>query len=127
MPRQVKVLIVLELAAAAISIRVAGGFPAHSWLRFSVYLAAVLLSSGLKVALPKGQSTMSVNFPFILLGIVQFSVGQAMALAALSVFAQCRFKVLKPFTLVQIGFNVANVLTSTMLTWQAFVWLMRHH
>jgi diguanylate cyclase (GGDEF)-like protein/putative nucleotidyltransferase with HDIG domain len=113
-------LIVCELLAAILSIEVASRFPSHSWFHFAIYLIAVLLSSGLKVALPKGDGTMTVNFPFILLSIVQFSVGQAIALAAVSVFAQCRIKVLKRFTIVQIAFNVANVMTCTLLTWMVF-------
>jgi diguanylate cyclase (GGDEF)-like protein/putative nucleotidyltransferase with HDIG domain len=124
---RVKLLIAFELLAAGISIKMAAAYPSHLWLRFTVYLIAVLLSSGLKVYLPKGDGSMSVNFPFILLSIVQFSIGQAIALAAISVFAQCRIKVLKPFTLVQIGFNVANVITSTTLTWLTFEWLTRLH
>lgn len=124
---RVKLLIAFELLAAGISVKMATAYPSHSWLRFAVYLIAVLLSSGLKVYLPKGDGSMSVNFPFILLSIVQFSIGQAIALAAISVFAQCRFKVLKPFTVVQIGFNVANVITSTTLTWLTFEWLTRLH
>ena len=127
MPIRVKTLIVCELLAALLSIKVAFGFPSHSWFRFAVYLIAVLLSSGLKVALPKGDGTMTVNFPFILLSIVQFSVGQAIALAAVSVFAQCRIKVLKPFTVMQIAFNVANVMTCTLVTWLAFQRLTRLH
>jgi len=127
MPIRVKTLIVCEMLAAFLSIKVACGFPSHSWFRFAVYLVAVLLSSRLKVALPKGDGTMTVNFPFILLSIVQFSVGQAIALAAVSVFAQCRIKVLKPFTVVQIVFNIANVMTSTLLTWMAFQRLTQLH
>jgi hypothetical protein len=38
---------------------------------------------------------MTLNSPLILLSIVRFSIGQAIALAATSIFAQCRFKVLK--------------------------------
>ncbi|WP_161570816.1 HD domain-containing phosphohydrolase [Granulicella sibirica] len=90
-------------------------------MRFAVYLVAVLLSSGMKVAMPKGDGTMAVNFPFILLGIVQLSPGQAIALAALSVIAQCRIRVIKPFTFVQIAFNVANVITATALATLTFL------
>ena len=127
MPFRVKLLIACELVIAGLSIKLATNFPSHSWLRFSVYLIAVLLSSGLKVTLPKGDGTMTVNFPFILLSIIQFSPGQALILAAASVFAQCRIKVLKAFTLVQIVFNLANVVFSTMLSWLAFRELVHLH
>jgi putative nucleotidyltransferase with HDIG domain len=127
MTNRIKLLVAVMLIAAGLSVKVAAQFPSHDWIRFCVYLAAVLLSSSLKVAMPKGDRTMSVNFPFILLGIVQLSPGQAIALGALSVFAQCRIKVVKPFTLLQIAFNVANVMVSTMVAWLCFAFSMKHH
>ena len=121
MPNRVKALIVLMIVAGTCSVVWATRFPGHTWIRFAVYLVAVLLSSGMKVAMPKGDGTMAVNFPFILLGIVQLSPGQAIALAALSVIAQCRIRVIKPFTFVQIAFNVANVITATALATLTFL------
>ncbi len=115
------------IVMAGLSLRWAAGYPCHDWVRFFVYLAAVLVSSGLKVAMPKGEGTMSVNFPFILLGIIQLAPEQAIMLAALSVFAQCRFKVLKPFTFVQIAFNVANVIVSTAMACATFLFYTRIH
>ncbi len=128
MPVRVKLVIALILSLGAWSIRLAAhSSPTHSWIRFSVYLAAILLSSGLKVAMPRGDGTLSVNFPFILLGIIQLSPAEALALAALSVFAQCRIRVLKAFTLVQISFNVANTVTSTMFAALTFAGMVRLH
>ncbi|HEY5330915.1 MAG TPA: HD domain-containing phosphohydrolase [Acidobacteriaceae bacterium] len=127
MTNRIRLLVAAMLIAAGFSIKVAAQFPSHDWVRFCVYLAVVLLTSSLKVAMPKGDRTMSVNFPFILLGIVQLSPGQAIALGALSVFAQCRIKVVKPFTFVQIAFNVANVTVSTMAAWLCFVFAVKHH
>ncbi len=115
------------LALAACSVRWSAGYPGHTWLRFAVYLTAVMLSSGMKVAMPKGDGTASVNFPFILLGIVQLSPGQTMAMAALSVLAQCRFKVIKSFTLVQVAFNVANTVTATAMAWATFSFASKFH
>ena len=103
------------------------GHSSQQWPHFWVYLAAVLLSSGMKVGMPNTDGTMSVNFPFILLGILQLSPLQAVALAACSVIAQCNFRVIKPFSLIQIGFNVANVITATTMAWQVYAWLMRQN
>ncbi len=127
MAPRVKVLIALMIALAACSVRWSAGYPGHAWLRFTVYLIAVMLSSGMKVAMPKGDGTASVNFPFILLGIVQLSPGQTMAMAALSVLAQCRFKVIKSFTLVQVAFNVANTVTATAIAWATFAFAGKLH
>jgi hypothetical protein len=124
---RVNLLIAFEILAAGISMKMAAAYPSHSWFRFTVYLIAVLLNSGLKVAMPKGHGSMTLNFPFILLSIVQLSIGQAIALAAISVFAQCRFKVLKKFTFIQIAFKVANVVTSTTPARLVFEWLIQLH
>ena len=127
MALRVKVLIGFMLLLGACSVRWSAHYPGHAWLRFAVYLVAVMLSSGMKVAMPKGDGTASVNFPFILLGIVQLSPGQTIAMAALSVLAQCRFKVIKSFTLVQVAFNVANTVTATAIAWAVFDFATRLH
>jgi putative nucleotidyltransferase with HDIG domain len=117
---RVKALVCVVTAGAIASLRSTTGHPAQQWGHFTVYLLAVLLSSGMKVAMPKSEGTMSVNYPFILLGILQLSPLQAVILATASVIAQCRIRVIKPFTLVQILFNVANVTTATVLAWHAY-------
>ena len=114
------------LFAAAFSLRWAAATPSHDWLRFCIYLAVVLLTAGMKVPMPKGDGTLSVNFPFILLGIMQLSPGQVVVLAAMSVFAQCRIRVLKAFTFVQIAFNIANAVTATAIACAVYVYAMHH-
>ncbi|HUH64687.1 MAG TPA: HD domain-containing phosphohydrolase [Terracidiphilus sp.] len=116
-----KALVCAVVAGAIASLYSTPGYPSSQWVHFFVYLAAILLSSGMKVAMPKSNGTMSVNFPFILLGILQLSPLQATLLAAASVIAQCRIRVIKPFSLVQILFNVANVTTATVLAWHTYV------
>ncbi len=124
---RVKVLVALVLLAATTALIGSTRFAGHDWIRFTVYLAVVLLISGMKVPLPRGDSTMSVNFPFVLLSLVQLSLPQALALAALSVFAQCNFRVQKNFTAVQIAFNVGNAINATAGTWLAYTLLLRMH
>jgi putative nucleotidyltransferase with HDIG domain len=120
-----KALVCAVVAGAAASLLSARGEPGREWMHFSIYLLAILLSSTMKVAMPKSNGTMSVNFPFILLGIVQLSPLQVVALAVASVIAQCRIKIVKSFTLVQIVFNVANVITATVLACDAFAGSMQ--
>jgi putative nucleotidyltransferase with HDIG domain len=127
MALRIKALVCLALVGAIASLWSILGHPAQQWLHFFVYLAAILLSSGMKVVLPKVEGTMSLNFPFILLGILQLSPLQAACLAACSVLAQCRIRVIKPFTLIQILFNLANVTTATVLAWYGYVGLLRLH
>ena len=126
MPIRVRILVGLTLISAVCSLRLVSGQLAHDWARFAVYFAVVVLGAGLKVAMPRGEGTMSVNFPFILLGILQLSPLQAIALAAVSVIAQCRIQVIKPFTLVQIAFNLGNVIASTAVACYVFEELTRY-
>lgn len=102
MTPRAKALVGVVMAGAIASLISARGHHADHWVHFFVYLAAILLSSGMKIAMPKSNGTMCVNFPFILLGIVELSPYQAVMLAVCSVIAQCHFRVIRPFTLVQI-------------------------
>src|ERR1017187_11033403 len=95
---RLKALVCLVIASAVFSLYSSVGHISEPWLHFFVYLAAILLSSGMKVAMPKNEGTMSVNFPFILLSVLQLSPLQAVILAMCSVLAQCRIRVVKPFT-----------------------------
>ena len=127
MPIRVRVLICVVVSGAIASLFAIRGHASHDWIHFFVYLAVVLLSSGMKVAMPKSEGTMSVNFPFIFLGILQLSPQQAICLGVCSVIAQCSFRVIKPLTIVQIVFNVANVTTATALAWLTFASVMKAH
>lgn len=124
---RMKALVGVVVLGAVLNLSLVVGRPADQWLHFFVYLLLVLLSSGMKVGLPKSDATMSADFPFILLGVLQLSPLQSAALAACSVFAQCRIKVIKAFTFVQILFNLANVTTATLLTWWAYTGLVKHN
>ena len=126
MTLRMKALVCVVVLGAVLNFYLVPHYPAAQWLHFFVYLFVILLSSGMKVGLPKSDATMSVDFPFILLGVLQLSPLQVSALAACSVFAQCRIKVLKAFTFVQIVFNLANVTTSTLLTSWAYNALVRN-
>ncbi len=127
MPLRTKLQIVLTLVAATAALGWAPHFGSHTWLPFWLLLLAVLLSSGLKVAMPHVDSSMSLNFPFILLGLVELSPMQAMLLAGISVAAQCRFRVRKLFTAVQICFNVANAVLATACALAAYGGVRRWH
>ena len=61
----------------------------HDPLKFSCYLAVALAASRLKVTLPGITGTMSVNFLFLLLGIMELSAGETMVLGCAAVVVQC--------------------------------------
>lgn len=120
MSLRVKSLVWTVALFAAVSLYSIYRYPAQQWMYFFVYLIAILLSSGLKVGLPRSEGTMSVDFPFILLAILQLSPLQAAALASCSVLARSRIRVVKGFSPMQMLFNVANAITATTLAWLTY-------
>jgi len=55
----------------------------HDLLRFLCYLGIAVLSSGLKVNLPGVTGNMSVNFLFVLIGIVDMSLAETLAIGCI--------------------------------------------
>lgn len=127
MPVRTVLLVWFMIGSAVVSTAWTVQFPSHSWLQFAVFLTAILLSSGLKVALPRGDGTMSLNFPFLLLAIVQLSPTQAILLAAISTAAQCRVRVVKLFTALQMAFNIASAICATAAALLTYTVVYRHH
>src|SRR5580698_2876959 len=125
MTRQARALVCVVMAGAVASLYSVHAQPGRRWMELTVYLVAILISSNMKVPMPKSNGTMSVNFPFILLGIMQLAPAQAVLLAVASVIALCRVKVVKAFTLVQILFNIANVTTATALACHTYAASLR--
>jgi putative nucleotidyltransferase with HDIG domain len=125
MTRRAKALVCVVMAGAVASLYSVHATPGRRWLELVVYLVAILISSNMKVPMPKSNGTMSVNFPFILLGIMQLAPAQAVLLAVASVIALCRVKVVKAFTLMQILFNIANVTTATALACHTYAASLR--
>src|ERR1700756_5285372 len=73
-------------------------------LRFVCYMLVALIASRLKVNLPGITGTMSVNFLFILLGILELSFAETLALGCAAILVQCLYRD-RP-RLVQVIFNV---------------------
>ncbi len=123
MPFRTRLQIATILLATAGATIVAARSTSGNWLGFWSLLFVVLVTSGLKVSLPRGDGTMSLNFPFILLGIMQLSPVQAMIIAGTSVAAQCLIRVEQIFSAVQITFNIANAMLSTACAYFTFALL----
>ncbi|MGA7218416.1 MAG: hypothetical protein WBX38_08885, partial [Candidatus Sulfotelmatobacter sp.] len=56
--------------------------------RFICYLAVAILASGLKVQLPGIDGTMSVNFLFILLGVIELSLPETLIIGCTATLVQ---------------------------------------
>jgi diguanylate cyclase (GGDEF)-like protein/putative nucleotidyltransferase with HDIG domain len=96
--------------------------------RFLTYFLIAALSSGLKVRLPGIYGTLSVNFLFILLAVVELSLPETLAMACISALLQSCWKSRSGRRPAKMFFNVSNMVIAAaasfavyhQLTWPAF-------
>ena len=93
--------------------------------RFVCYLVVAVLASGLKVQLPGIDGTMSVNFLFILLGVLELSLPETLVIGCTASLAQSVWQLRGRLDPVKVLFNVcgmmANASALTYLTYYSLV------
>jgi putative nucleotidyltransferase with HDIG domain len=89
-------------------------------VKFSCYLIAALLASSLKVSLPGIEGTLSVNFLFTLLGILELSLPETLIIGLASTLAQFYWKPARRVKLVQLVFNLSQVTVSSAVAYGAY-------
>ncbi len=110
------------LALAFISLQVLLGFPIVFYailhfhpedrLRFACFFALAMFASIFKVRLPGVEATMSANFVFILLGILDFSFPETLLIGCLGGIVQSCWQTKSRPRPIQIVFNFANLALS---------------
>ncbi len=85
---------------------------------FICYVGIAVLASRLKVNLPGITGTLSVNFLFILIGVLELSFTETLILGAISMIAQCLYPE-RPRAL-QLTFNVCAGAISTALAYAVY-------
>jgi diguanylate cyclase (GGDEF)-like protein/putative nucleotidyltransferase with HDIG domain len=80
--------------------------------RFLCYLAVAVLASGLKVQLPGIDGTMSVNFLFILLGVVELSLPETLAIGCTATLVQSVWQARKRLDPIKVVFNVLGMMAN---------------
>src|SRR6267154_2334956 len=85
---------------------------------FICYLGIAILASRLKVNLPGISGTLSVNFLFILIGVLELSFNETLILGAVSMLAQCLYPE-RPKA-IQVTFNVCAGAVSTALAYGVY-------
>lgn len=94
------------------------------YLRFSAYLLIALLASGLKITLPGTDASMSVNFLFTLLGVLELSPAETMIIGCGPTLVQClQQKNQGPGKTVRVVFNVFSMMAPAV--WLCS-WVYRH-
>jgi putative nucleotidyltransferase with HDIG domain len=90
-------------------------------IRFLCYLALALLASPLKVSLPGG--TLSVNFLFTLLGILELNLPETLLLGVAGTIAQFCWRPARRLQPVQLIFNLSQVTICSAAAYGAY-WLV---
>ena len=89
----------------------------HEYTRFASYFVVTVVAARFKISLPRMTSSMSVNLPFILVALLELSLGQALIITAASALAQSFWPESKKRNLVQVAFNVSVLVIASQLTW----------
>ena len=90
--------------------------------RFVCYLAVAALASGLKVQLPGIDGTMSVNFLFILLGVVELSLPETLVIGCTASLVQSVWQTRKKLDPIKVVFNVFGMMANA----SAFAYISYH-
>jgi putative nucleotidyltransferase with HDIG domain len=95
-------------------------------VKFVCYLIAALLASSLKVVLPGIEGTLSVNFLFTLLGILELSLPEVLLIGLASTLAQFYWRPARQLKLIQLVFNVSQVTVSSAVAYGAYKLVVLH-
>jgi diguanylate cyclase (GGDEF)-like protein/putative nucleotidyltransferase with HDIG domain len=113
-----------KLLTAALALLALGcfAFAALHWrssdpIKFVCYLAVALLASSLKIKLPGISGTMSVNFLFILLGVLELSFGETLVIGFAAVLVQSYWRS-NPKT-IHVLFNLSQIPVGTAVAFGA--------
>jgi diguanylate cyclase (GGDEF)-like protein/putative nucleotidyltransferase with HDIG domain len=122
---QTKLFIGLTACSGVVALGYAlSHWQSHDLPRFLCYLAVAILASGLKVQLPGIDGTMSVNFLFILLGVMELSLPETLLIGCTASLVQSVWQTRKRLDPVKVLFNVAGMMANaSALTYISYHWL----
>src|ERR1700730_7804140 len=89
-------------------------------VKFACYLTAALLASSLKVTLPGLDATLSVNFLFTLLGILELGMPETLLIVLASTVGQAYLRRKHQVKLVQFVFNWSQLTVSSTIAYGAY-------
>jgi putative nucleotidyltransferase with HDIG domain len=89
-------------------------------IKFVCYMAAALLASSLKVSLPGIEGTMSMNFLFTLLGVLELGLPETLLIGLVRTLGQFYWKPARQVRLVQLAFNLSQVTVCSAAAYGAY-------
>ena len=88
----------------------------HPWI-YVGFVAATIVTSLLKVSLPRIKGTISVAYIFVLLSITRFSMPETIVLAVTACLTQCLWRPKKRVKIVEMAFSAASVAGAAYLSY----------
>jgi len=110
----------LTVAASASLVWGIGHWSSADPAKFICYLIAAVLASSFKVVLPGIEGTLSVNFLFTLLGILDLSLPETLLIVLASTLGQAFFRRKQQVKLVQLTFNWSQLTVSSAVAYGAY-------
>ena len=90
-------------------------------LKFACYLVIAMLASTMKVRLPGIESTMSVHFLFVLLGVLELSLAETLVIGCAAALLQSLWKAKHRPETIKVIFNVLSMTANAIwLTYVAY-------
>jgi len=121
MPIRARIYIALILAAGTIGVAAElVHFASAHPLQFWCYFVVTILTSGLKIRLPMVFATLSVNFLFILVGIVQFGLPEAIVLGVAGTIVQCLWRPRSRPKAIRIAFSACSIAMAVVAAHKIF-------
>src|SRR5947209_7824665 len=116
---------VMSTAASACFVLGILHWQCHDPVKFLCYLTLAIAASFLRIKLPGVNGTLSVNFLFILLGVLELSFGETLLLGVAEVFVQSRWRSWKNLKPVHVVFNAAQFAVGTALAYGTYRLVIR--
>ena len=131
MPFRARLFIFVTAAVGiAVSLRAFAHPHTADPVRFCAYLTIAILASRLKVRLPGIDGTMSVNFLFVLLAVMEMSLAETLLIGCAAGLAQCLWTPWQPNRVAKIVFNVfgmmANAVAASYWAYHSAAHLLGH-
>jgi len=89
-------------------------------VKFVCYVVAAIVASSFKVSLPGIEGTLSMNFLFTLVGILELSLPETLVIGLVSTLAQFYWRPARQLKLVQLVFNLSHVTVCGAAAYEAY-------
>jgi diguanylate cyclase (GGDEF)-like protein/putative nucleotidyltransferase with HDIG domain len=114
------------IGGMALGALVCFAFAATHWhssdpIKFFCYLIVALLTSSLRIKLPGVNGTMSVNFLFILLGVLELSFAETLVIGFAAVLVQCYWRPANGPKPIHVIFNLSQLPVGAAISYGAYV------